>query len=365
MRPGSSVVEHLTFNQRAAGPIPARVTNLVLRPWSLLLDLTFVVCVVIAPLAAFALEAAPQSRAPDSQPLTAIELAVTQFRCHVTDTLSASTDAQRECVDAQILSIRSDFGRDLARLSAPDRRSMDAACSGLRPAEQREAYLLCVSDQLTAVHNRQVRGSVAAQDSAPLAPAIAAVPLAPATPAWRSPLVIGGTLALGAAAVGAGFFAAKSRRRRGKCRVCGVDVLDSDLCPTCRHDAAEALRHAALERAQTAQAEQEQEKKAQAEALAAAAAVPVEPAVEKVEKKEEKKVAVVTIVETKDEGVFNPYAILGVSRDAGRDVIRAAYEQTRTKYDPDLVSHLGDDAQAHFKTKAEAVERAYRMLTGP
>ena len=49
--------------------------------------------------------------------------------------------------------------------------------------------------------------------------------------------------------------------------------------------------------------------------------------------------------------------------DAGLDDIRAAYEQAKTKYDPDLVSHLGDEARAHFQTKAESVERAYQMLS--
>jgi preprotein translocase subunit Sec63 len=61
--------------------------------------------------------------------------------------------------------------------------------------------------------------------------------------------------------------------------------------------------------------------------------------------------------------VFDPHAVLGVPHDAGLDDIRAAYEQAKTKYDPDLVSHLGDEARAHFQTKAESVEHAYQMLS--
>ena len=61
--------------------------------------------------------------------------------------------------------------------------------------------------------------------------------------------------------------------------------------------------------------------------------------------------------------MFDPHTVLGVPHDAGLEDIRAAYEQAKTKYDPDLVSHLGDEARAHFQTKAESVERAYQMLS--
>jgi preprotein translocase subunit Sec63 len=61
--------------------------------------------------------------------------------------------------------------------------------------------------------------------------------------------------------------------------------------------------------------------------------------------------------------VFDPYVVLGVPHDAGLDDIRTGYEQARTKYDPDLVSHLGDEARAHFNAKSESVERAYQLLS--
>jgi preprotein translocase subunit Sec63 len=64
------------------------------------------------------------------------------------------------------------------------------------------------------------------------------------------------------------------------------------------------------------------------------------------------------------DAVFDPYVVLGVSRTAGQNDVHVAYEQARSKYDPDLVSHLGDDARAHFQAKAQSVERAYQMLTG-
>ena len=49
--------------------------------------------------------------------------------------------------------------------------------------------------------------------------------------------------------------------------------------------------------------------------------------------------------------------------DANPVAIDAAYQLAKTKYDPDVVSHLGDEAQAHFKAKAQAVELAYQILS--
>jgi len=56
--------------------------------------------------------------------------------------------------------------------------------------------------------------------------------------------------------------------------------------------------------------------------------------------------------------------VLGVARQADPVRIRAAYEAAKAKYQPDAVSHLGDDVQQHFRVKAEAVDRAYEMLSG-
>jgi len=48
-------------------------------------------------------------------------------------------------------------------------------------------------------------------------------------------------------------------------------------------------------------------------------------------------------------------------------VIAAAKRGIRAwgiEYDPKLVEFLGDEAQAHFKTKAQSIERAFHMLSG-
>jgi DnaJ-domain-containing protein 1 len=63
------------------------------------------------------------------------------------------------------------------------------------------------------------------------------------------------------------------------------------------------------------------------------------------------------------EEVFDPYAVLGVPHGASRDDIGAAYQKAKLKYDPDQVAHLSAEVQAHYRAKAEAVDRAHQKLT--
>ena len=63
------------------------------------------------------------------------------------------------------------------------------------------------------------------------------------------------------------------------------------------------------------------------------------------------------------EDTFDPFAVLGLSVEASRESIEAAYEQAKSKYDADQVAHLSAEVQEHFKLKAQAVERAYQMLS--
>jgi preprotein translocase subunit Sec63 len=60
----------------------------------------------------------------------------------------------------------------------------------------------------------------------------------------------------------------------------------------------------------------------------------------------------------------DPYAILGVPREASPQEIERAYSVAVSKYDETQVAHLGDAIQAHYRAKAEAVEQAFRQLTG-
>lgn len=67
-------------------------------------------------------------------------------------------------------------------------------------------------------------------------------------------------------------------------------------------------------------------------------------------------------VSTAGDAVFDPYAVLNVPPEVCKDLISLAYHQAKKRFDPELVTHLGDEAQAHFRAKAEALDRAYEML---
>ena len=346
-------------------------------------------CTLMAPIAVFAVGMGPQVDRPEAEVPTAIERALMERACVATETVSAQSDGHQHCLDAKLLSLRSDFGRDLSRLSAPDRRRIDGACSGLRALDQREAYLDCLSAQLTVVHNRQNRGkaptpeeTVVAAATTPETAALAANQPMPPASSWGVFALVGGSAA-GVLIVGAiAFVALKSRRTTHPCRVCGVVVVDSDLCPTCRHEAAEALRRAAGERAQTQKALEEEERRqreSEAEERDRKARDEedsrlreLELARQRHEEEELQRQAQATVSVAADPSTasgeqtdaFDPYVVLGVPSEAGPDAIRAAYQEAMTKYDPQLVEFLGDEAQAHFKTKAQSIERAYHMLSG-
>ena len=346
-------------------------------------------CTLLAPIAVVAVGIGPQVDRPDAEVPTAIERALMERACVATETVSAESSAHQHCLDAKLLSLRSDFGRDLSRLSAPDRRRIDTACRGLSASDQREAYLDCLSVQLTAVHNRQNRGKTPTPEEAVVAsaatPEFSAVAASQQTPQASSLAVfalVGGSAAGLLVVGGVAFVALKSRRTTHLCRVCGIVVADSDLCPTCRHEAAEALRRAAGERAQTQKAleegerrqreseAEEREKKARDEEEARQREL--ELARQRQEEEELQRQMQQTVsaasapsaASVEETGVFDPYVVLGVPSEAGADAIREAYQQAMTKYDPQLVEFLGDEAQAHFKTKAQSIERAYQMLSG-
>ena len=346
-------------------------------------------CTLVAPIVVVAVGMGPQVDRPDAEVPTAIERALMERACVATETVSAESYAHQHCLDAKLLSLRNDFGRDLSRLSAPDRRRIDAACRGLSASDQREAYLDCLSVQLTAVHNRQNRGKTPTPEEAVVAsaatPESAAVAASQETP-QASPLgvfaLVGGSVAGLLIVGGLAFVALKSRRTTHPCRVCGVVVADSDLCPMCRHEAAEALRRAASERAQTQKALEEEErrqreseaeqreKKARDEEEARLRELELARQRQEDEERQRQMPQTACIASAplpasvEETDVFDPYVVLGVPSEAGADAIREAYQQAMTKYDPQLVEFLGDEAQSHFKTKAQSIERAYQMLSG-
>jgi flagellar biosynthesis GTPase FlhF len=340
----------------------------------------------MAPLTVLTFGTGLQTGAPDSSVPTAIEQALIEHRCRTTIAAGApGTDTDQECPGVQLLSLRTDFGRDLSRLSAAERGSIDSVCSTIRASQGRDAYVDCLSGQLVSLSNRRNRAKPDSSAAAPPAPQGIAPSASPASlpnPASSSSsgLWIGATLfTLGVAACGV-FLAMKARRSPRKCRVCGMNVSDSGgLCQKCRHEAAETVKRAAAERADHQRAQEEerrqgsehletqrrlksfedeearlrQQEQARQEEQARRAA-------ETGQREEEARRQRQTDV-TSDE-VFDPCSILGVPRDATHEAIRAAYQEAKLKYDPDQVAHLGAELQEHFKAKAQAVEQAYQQL---
>lgn len=350
-----------------------------------------IVCSLMAPFAVFALGTAPQIDARDSEAPTTIERALIERACNAADTPPlAETDARQQCLSARLLSLRTAFGRDLSRLSGADRKGMDAACGPLRTDERREPYLDCLDGQLAALRLRQNRGNRGAPEAAAVAPLPLTAPAAVVAPTankaspWLSATVIGGIVGGAIAVVGVALLAVRSRRAPPKCRVCGASVSHSDLCAACRHEAAEVLRRGVEERAHNQRAQEEEERRQrshEAEQREQRAHDDEEArmrdqefahqreeaargrSAEDIHEQPHAAVGRIGPAVEEEEDVFDPYVVLGVSPEASQEDIGAAYQQAKTKYDPDLVSYLGDETQAHFKAKVEAIERAYQVLT--
>ena len=299
-------------------------------------------------------------------------------------------DAYERCLETRLQSLRADFGSDLSKLSASARGKIDAACSIAQTQRDREGYLDCLSEQLAALSAAATRGRQPAQtvattpppDAAPL-PVEAAPPEAGGlTSAMVGVTAVGLTLvAIGGAVV---VFRMKTNRAQQVCRVCGAGVDGTaDLCPACRHEAAAALRQAAIDRAEQKRAAETDARRLQEEAEAQRleqqrreqlaerrrldeARRAEEEAARREElaqrDAEERRRAEAAASFDADDSVFDPYAALGLPPGAGEADVRAAYEEAKVKYDPELVADLGYDAKEHFKQKFRAVERAYRML---
>jgi hypothetical protein len=330
----------------------------------------------------------------DTSPPTPIEQALMEHVCSVIPSGGGpESDRYLACLRTQLLSLRTDFGRDLSRLSAAERRAVDSACNEVRTASGRDAYLDCLGAQLNALRIRRNRGKPVPPPvvSPPPVESAASVPVAP-PPASAAPssgfsgLLIGAIVLAAAVMAGGAVLFLKTRRVSHKCRVCGSDVpAAGDLCQKCRHEAAEAVRRAAAERAEQ-QRVQEQDERRQKEQEAREAeerrwkAQQDEDALalqqqrrqeeearkradEERRRQEDEARARRTAADVPDEE-FDPYAVLEVPRGASKDDIRAAYEGAKAKCDPDLVSHLGYEVREHFVAKLQAVERAFQMLTG-
>jgi hypothetical protein len=331
----------------------------------------------------------------EQSPPTPIEQALMEHVCSVVPAGGPPEgDRYLACLRTQLLSLRTDFGKDLSRLSVADRKTVDAACNDVRAASGRDAYLDCLGNQLTTLRSKRNRGNASAPPVMP-APELAdnaAADSVPAAPAPQSAAPSSSSLLMGAGALialvagGGGFVFLKTRRASHKCRVCGAGVEASgDLCQACRHEAAEAVRRAVAERAEQQRAQEEEQhrlkeqvehderervRKAQAEEdMRVRRQQEREQEEMRKREAEERRQREEEARERRMSGAvpdeeFDPYEVLDIPRDAGPNDILAAYQVAREKSDPSQVSHLSDEVQEHFRMKAKAVERAFQMLQG-
>jgi hypothetical protein len=345
--------------------------------------------VIVISMATFAVPApgAGQQRgAPDQSAPTALEQALDEHVCSaLPESGTPDSDAYGRCLSAQLILLRTDFGRDLNRLSAGERRTIDAACSEIRTTRGREAYLSCLSGQLVSLRNRRNRAKPAPAEAAAVEPAVLASPVSPVQPVPPSGsrsvmwMWIGIALATVLVAAAGAFVVVKSRRAAPrKCQVCGRDVPESGgLCPECRHEAAETLRRAAADRVDQQRAqEQEQRRQVEHEEDQRRQRAQQEEDARLRQQDDARRRAEDARQQEEEEArqrshaadvaaheVSDPHSILGVPRDAGADAIRAAYEEAKLKYDPSQVDGLSPEVQEHYRTKREAVELAYQNLT--
>ena len=328
----------------------------------------------------------------EQSPPTPIEQALMEHVCSVVPPGGPpESDRYLACLKTQLFSLRTDFGKDLGRLSVADRKAVDTACNEVRATSGRDAYLDCLGNQLTVLRSKRARSTAAASpvQPAPELPENAVVESTPAAPAPRSAsssssLLMGAGALIALVAGGGGFMFLKTRRAPHKCRVCGASVEASgDLCQTCRHEAAEAVRRAVAERAeqQRAQEEEQQRLKDQAEheerERLRKAQADEDARIRRQQEREQEEARKREAEERRQreeearerrlagavpDEEFDPYEVLDIPRDAGPNDVLAAYQVAKEKSDPSQVSHLSDEVQEHFRMKAKAVERAYQML---
>jgi uncharacterized Zn finger protein (UPF0148 family) len=183
-------------------------------------------------------------------------------------------------------------------------------------------------------------------------------------------LAIGGVASAG----GTAFVLMRGKRTsHTACRGCGAPVEGGgDMCANCRHEAAEARRRAIAERAEEERLQAEKarreaellDEEARREQARRDEALRLAAEVEQQRREEQaRRLQRARAQNAGDEdAVFDPYAVLGLTAGATADQVRAAYEQAKAKYDASQYEHFGGELQAHFKAKAEAVERAFQML---
>jgi hypothetical protein len=325
---------------------------------------------LMASWALLALAAVPQEKASDTPPPSPIEQALMEHVCGGARPTGEAAIYQA-CLNGQLQSLRADFGIDLKGLAPVERKTLDSGCSPLRM--DREAYVRCLSNQLIALRNRRNSSrqpastetptpSPAQADAQATTVATPVVTQAGSQPSSQSAVLWFGAIVATLVVAGGGALLARKPRAREmpktlKCRVCGSVPESGDLCQQCRHEAAEAVRRAAAERAEEQRARErasEEEQDRQKELVLQKG--------ERRQPEDEARARRQAADALDDE--FDPHDVLGVPEGASLDLIRAAHEEAKAKYDPKLaVDFGGAELQAYFEAKTKAVDRAFQLLT--
>jgi hypothetical protein len=370
-----------------------------------------------------------QVRTDDRRPPTPIEQALGDHACRSgASSVSIRVQSYQDCLGSELLGLRSAFGHDLARLTAAERKTVDSRCAPLQ-ASGPDGYVACLSRELEPLRLR--RGRLVAQaapqaHAAPAASLVAAleasadvVPEPPPVPV-DAPLGVPSRVWTGAAVAFAGLalvaclVRVRARQPAARCRGCGAALpAAGDLCPPCRHGAAESLRRSAAESPPRGvpvgaagypdDSEPVRDSGASEQATTGADNVqwpmhPFQSTVETVEAAapasgvdwtpsvhDRSPVDVPAAIppwSPEDQArarpedpephasdpraateAFDPFGVLGVPRGAPPCEIEEAYQAARRRYDPGEVAHLGAELRDHFREKAEAVERAYEQLS--
>src|SRR4051794_3710460 len=99
-----------------------------------------------------ALGGQPNAAAADPAIPTPIEEALIEYACGALHPAGAlESDAYLDCRKNQLLYLRTEFGRDLRRLSNTERKTLDTACGDLRASRGQDAYLSCLQAQLATL----------------------------------------------------------------------------------------------------------------------------------------------------------------------------------------------------------------------
>src|SRR3954453_20232175 len=107
-------------------------------------------CVMWPPAAARGGPASDPGACPAIPP--PIEEALIEYACGALHPAGAlESDPYLDCRKNQLLYLRTEFGRDLRRLSNTERKTLDTTCGGLRTSRGQDAYLSCLQAQLAGL----------------------------------------------------------------------------------------------------------------------------------------------------------------------------------------------------------------------